>query len=343
MSSSSTAEESNKETQQKQQQQQQQQPSPPVSSNRRVLSIQSHVVHGYVGNKAAVFPLQLLGYDVDFINSVNFASHTGYQHFPFGEIMNGEQLLHILKGLQLNDLLIDIKYMLTGYIGSVSFLEAVVEVLQTIRKQNPSVQYVCDPVLGDNGKYYVPPELTQVYKTKVLPHATVVTPNQFEVEQLTSIEIKTLDDAKRACQALHKLGPSTVFITSCVLENDDETETTKEQQMISIIASTKQQHQQPTDDDNDSSDDYEYYCIECPKIPGNFTGTGDVTAALLLGHLGRGDDIKQVMEKVINTMYLIIEKTYGQKGTTVSSKELKLIQSKNIIEDPTITYKSRKI
>jgi pyridoxine kinase len=203
--------------------------------------------------------------------------------------------------------------------------------------------------LGDNGKYYVPPELTQVYKTKVLPHATVVTPNQFEVEQLTSIQIKTLDDAKRACQALHKLGPSTVFITSCVLENDDETETTtdettKEQQMISIIASTKQQ-QQPTDndDDDDSGDDYEYYCIECPKIPGNFTGTGDVTAALLLGHLGRGDDIKQVMEKVINTMYLIIEKTYGQKGTTVSSKELKLIQSKNIIEDPTITYKSRKI
>ena len=72
---------------------------------KRVLSIQSHVVHGYVGNRAAVFPLQLLGCDVDVINSVNFACHTGYKHFPHGEVMNGDQLRTVLEGLELNGLI----------------------------------------------------------------------------------------------------------------------------------------------------------------------------------------------------------------------------------------------
>mmetsp|Transcript_19849 Transcript_19849/g.21943 ORF Transcript_19849/g.21943 Transcript_19849/m.21943 type:complete len:146 (-) Transcript_19849:117-554(-) len=74
-------------------------------NNKRVLSIQSHVVYGYVGNKAAVFPLQLLGFDVDSVNSVHFSCHTGYKFFPHGEIMNGDQLRTILQGLESNGLL----------------------------------------------------------------------------------------------------------------------------------------------------------------------------------------------------------------------------------------------
>jgi pyridoxine kinase len=159
-------------------------------NNKRVLSIQSHVVSGYVGNKAAVFPLQLLGFDVDFVNSVHFSCHTGYEFFPHGEVMNGEQLRTILKGLELNGLLgttdnnnddngdAVIGSILTGYIGSVSFLEAV-EVVDTVRKYNPNARFVCDPVLGDNGRFYVPKELVDVYRNIVIPKADVVTPNQF--------------------------------------------------------------------------------------------------------------------------------------------------------------------
>ncbi|KAL3904463.1 MAG: hypothetical protein SGILL_010059 [Bacillariaceae sp.] len=301
-----------------------------ASTPPRILSIQSHVVHGYVGNKAAVFPLQLLGFDVDFINSVHFSSHTGYAHFPFGEVMNGDQLRTILKGLEANGLLENTGYMLTGYIGSTSFLEAVLDVLKTAKKFNPQLKFVCDPVMGDDGSFYVPAELAAVYRDVVIPQADVVTPNQFEVEQLTGIQVKTLEDAKEACTKLHKLGPSIVFITSVILVNEDGSL----KDTISIVASKR--------DDSDATK-HEIWKIDCPKIPGSFTGTGDVTASLLLGHLAKKEPLQTVMEKVVNTMYVLIERTHAAKGDTVQSKELKLIQSKDIIENPPSTYKAHSL
>jgi pyridoxine kinase len=300
-------------------------PSPP-----RVLSIQSHVVHGYVGNKAAVFPLQLLGLDVDFINSVQFSSHTGYAHFPFGQVLNDAQLLNLLEGLEKNHLLENVGYLLTGYIGSTAFLQAVLDVLKTAKRSNPQLQFVCDPVLGDHGKFYVPPELAQVYKDVVIPQADVVTPNQFEVEQLTGIKISNLDDAKQACAKLHSMGPSIVFLTSVVLDETPD--------VISIVASSKKS----SESNNDVS--FEQWKIDCPKIPGSFTGTGDVTAALLLGHLAKSNSsdnaLKNAMEKVINSMYVLIERTYQAQGETVQSKELQLIQSKDIIENPPTRFEA---
>lgn len=317
---------------------------------KRVLSIQSHVVHGYVGNRAAVFPLQLLGFDVDFINSVHFACHTGYKHFPHGEVMNGDQLRTVLEGLELNGLIGDdgenggdnsdaIGSVLTGYIGSASFLEAVLDVLGTVRKYNPNARFVCDPVLGDDGKFYVPEDLVDVYKNVVIPKADVVTPNQFETEQLTGIKVETIDDARKACEALHEMGPSIVFITSAILDgtasaeegNDNTDEESDCGKLITIIASKR----------NSVDDQQQMWRIDCPKIPGSFTGTGDVTASLLLGHLdNHPNDLPLVMEKVINTMYLLIKRTHEAKGKTVRSKELRLVQSKDIIEDPPSTFKA---
>lgn len=309
---------------------------------KRVLSIQSHVVHGYVGNRAAVFPLQLLGFDVDFINSVHFASHTGYKHFPYGQVMNGDQLRNVLEGLEINGLIGHdgedggdndeaIGSVLTGYIGSVSFLEAVLDVVATVRKYNPNACFVCDPVMGDDGEFYVPQELVEVYKNVVIPKADVVTPNQFETEQLTGIKVGTTEDARKACEALHDMGPSVVFITSAILDENAKIEDDDANKMITIIASKR----------NKTDGKQELWRIDCPKIPGSFTGTGDVTASLLLGHLeSHPDDLPLVMEKVINTMYLLIQRTHQAKGKTVRSKELRLIQSKDIIENPPSTFKA---
>ncbi|KAL3346246.1 hypothetical protein AABB24_024935 [Solanum stoloniferum] len=153
------------------------------SDTGRVLSIQSHTVQGYVGNKSAVFPLQLLGYDVDPINSVQFSNHTGYPTFK-GQVLNGEQLWELIEGLEANGLLY-YTHLLTGYIGSVSFLNTVLKVVDKLRSVNPKLKFVCDPVMGDEGKLYVPPELVMVYREKVVPVASMLTPNQFEAEQLT--------------------------------------------------------------------------------------------------------------------------------------------------------------
>jgi len=184
----------------------------------RVLSIQSHVVHGYVGNKAAVLPLQILGLEVDFINSVQFSNHTGYPKFT-GERLGGDALGELVSGLRANGL-IGYTHVLTGYIGAASFLRAVIATVKAVREAQPSAVYVCDPVLGDGGRLYVPEELVDIYREEVLPLASVLTPNHFEAELLTRSTIATEDDAFRACAALHARGVRTIVITSAVLRAD---------------------------------------------------------------------------------------------------------------------------
>lgn len=133
------------------------------SSAGRALTIQSHVVSGYVGNKCAVFPLQLHGFDVDPILSVQFSNHTGYGSWK-GEVMTGDQLWSLVEGLETNGLLEGYTHLLTGYIGSASMLRTVARLVRKLRAHNPNLVYVCDPVLGDNGKMYVPAELATIYR-----------------------------------------------------------------------------------------------------------------------------------------------------------------------------------
>eukprot|EP00824_Muranothrix_gubernata_P007585 TRINITY_DN19649_c0_g1_i1.p2 TRINITY_DN19649_c0_g1~~TRINITY_DN19649_c0_g1_i1.p2 ORF type:complete len:247 (+),score=37.48 TRINITY_DN19649_c0_g1_i1:70-810(+) len=185
----------------------------------RVLSIQSHVVSGYVGNKSAVFPLQLLGFDVDPVNSVQFSNHTGYASWR-GEILDGATLWDLVEGMETHDLLRQ-THVLTGYVGSPSFLRTIARIVEKLERQQPNLVYVCDPVLGDEGKLYVPKELVGIYREELFPHATIITPNQFEAEQLTGISIHSQEDALRACDKLHQMGPKTVFITSTSIATDE--------------------------------------------------------------------------------------------------------------------------
>ncbi|KAB0363156.1 hypothetical protein FD754_007312, partial [Muntiacus muntjak] len=113
----------------------------------RVLSIQSHVVRGYVGNRAATFPLQVLGFEVDAVNSVQFSNHTGYSHWK-GQVLNSGELQELYDGLKLNSVN-QYDYVLTGYTRDKSFLAMVVDIVQELKQQNPRLVYVCDPVMGD--------------------------------------------------------------------------------------------------------------------------------------------------------------------------------------------------
>lgn len=255
--------------------------------------------------------------------------------------MKGEQLRSILNGLHRNDLLFEIGHILTGYIGSESFLEAVVDVVKMVRKEveqksQNQLRFVCDPVLGDKGKFYVPIELVELYRKKVIPLADVLTPNQFEAEQLTGIVIRSIDDAKRACHLLHQMGPSLVVVTSMELDCNKDTNN------MTIVASQVQQNL------NDTSEVQEFaWRIDCPILSGHFTGTGDLCAALFLAHTsttGRTnspDDLNLIpvaMEKVVNTMYAILKRTSDAIGDTVKARELKLIQCQDLILNPPTTF-----
>eukprot|EP01032_Pedospumella_encystans_P011726 gene11726-13616_t len=242
----------------------------------RVLSIQSHVVSGYVGNKAAVFPLQVLGFDVDFINSVHFSTHTGYPHRPRGSVLTGDDLSALSEGLSLNHLL-DYDYLLTGYIGSESFLYSILKVLDDIKTVNPNVKYVCDPVLGDNNQYYVPVALVETFKTQLIPRAHMITPNQFEAELLTGIKIQTEEDAVKALIQLHQLGPEIVVLTSAELISETDPSSSPSLHCYVLYPFAGQEG-----DISSNGKVMNVTRIEVSKLAGSFTGTGDATAALML-------------------------------------------------------------
>eukprot|EP01147_Barroeca_monosierra_P009003 gene9003-1333_t len=181
----------------------------------RVLSIQSHVVHGYVGNKAATFPLQTLGIEVDAINSVQFSNHTGYANVK-GTKQAADELWELINGLESNDLL-HYTHILTGYVGTSEFLNAVLGIIRKLKEVNPSIIYVCDPVLGDHGKLYVPKDdlcifndsatdMVPIFRKDLLPLADIITPNQYELELLLVVVFPR----RRRAAGLYTLAPSSV-------------------------------------------------------------------------------------------------------------------------------------
>eukprot|EP00271_Cylindrocystis_brebissonii_P008008 TRINITY_DN22012_c0_g1_i1.p1 TRINITY_DN22012_c0_g1~~TRINITY_DN22012_c0_g1_i1.p1 ORF type:complete len:442 (-),score=39.69 TRINITY_DN22012_c0_g1_i1:780-2105(-) len=289
----------------------------------RVLSIQSHTVQGYVGNKSAVFPLQLLGFDVDPINSVQFSNHTGYPTFK-GDVLNGEQLWALIEGLEANDLL-HYTHLLTGYIGSLSFLDTVLRVIEKLRAVNPNLIYVCDPVMGDNGKLYIKPELVPVYREKIMPLASVLTPNAFEAEQLTGLSIQSAEGVMKAFDLLHNAGPAKVVITSMELDGE-----------LAIFGSERKEGCQ----------DHQFV-IKVPKLASYFTGTGDLTTALLLGWTYKyPDDLARATELTVATLQSVLARTLGDWSRTrvtpsVKQLELRLVQSREDIMNPIIVYHAR--
>ncbi|XP_024890907.1 pyridoxal kinase [Temnothorax curvispinosus] len=282
----------------------------------RILSIQSHVVSGYVGNKSATFPLQLLGFEVDAINSVQLSNHTGYKVFK-GQVLNDKDLEDLVDGLAQNDL-DNYTHLLTGYIGSASFLKRVASLVTILKTKNPNITYVCDPVMGDNGKMYVPEALKEIYKQEVVPLADVVTPNQFELELLTDEKVTNMNELQNAIKKLHQKGPKTVAVSSTELSD----------KLTAVVSTAK---------------DNTLMKVDIPKIPATFTGSGDLFAALFLAHVYLQSDMKATMEKTINSLYSVLLNTYEYSKVYTDTEaqrarkiELRLVQSKNSIENPEI-------
>jgi pyridoxal/pyridoxine/pyridoxamine kinase len=258
-----------------------------------------------------------MGFEVDVINSVQFSNHTGYPFGWEGEVLDGSKLERLIDGLERNGLLDDfsnsagsIGNILTGYIGSESFLTAVVNVVQKLKRLNPKCRYICDPVLGDMGKFYVPKELVDIYRRNVLPLADVITPNQFEIEQLTGITIRSIQDAQRACRSLHDSGVEIVLITSVVfLDNVDNSGDSLEVRGMDITndigyvspldsigmftSQRKFMQQRLHVKDEMESEDFidEQWILYTPRLAGDFTGTGDVCAAIFLGLTSDGSQV----------------------------------------------------
>jgi pyridoxine kinase len=286
----------------------------------RVLSIQSWVAHGHVGNSAAVFVLQRLGCEVAAIHTVQFSNHTGYGAWT-GAVFGPESIGELVDGLEARGVLA-VNAVLSGYMGSVGTVEQVARTVQRVRGLNPAALYCCDPVMGDVGRgVFVRPEIPDLISGFVVPLADVLTPNQFELELLTGQVVDSLEDAIRAVRVLqarmNPLGPRMVLLTSLVRADADVN------QLENLVVA------------GDLA-----YVIATPKMvlepPRN--GTGDTITALFLAHLLRSQDVRRSLELAVNGLYRLLEIT-----DLAGTREIQLVAAQDEFVSPTSGFVARAV
>ncbi len=255
-----------------------------------ILSIQSWVTYGHVGNASAIFPLQRLGAEVWAINTVQFSNHTGYGDWT-GAVYSGESVRDLVDGIAARGALEQCNAVLTGYVGGADIGDAIMHAVASVRRAKPEALYCCDPVIGDTETgVYVRPGIEAFLRMQALPAADIATPNRFEIERLTGLDCSTLHGAKQAVlrlrSMLHRDGPACVLLTSL------ETEQT------------------PADCiDMMTFADGAFHLLRTPRLRLNVNGAGDAVAALFLLHQLRSGSPVVALEAAGSSIYGLLRRT----------------------------------
>jgi pyridoxine kinase len=296
-----------------------------------VLSIQSHVAFGYVGNKAAAFLLQRLGCEVIAINTVQFSNHTGYEDFS-GDVLSREHLSKILEGVERRGVFENLDAILSGYQGDVSLGELILSSVKKIKNINKKMIYLCDPVIGDIGVgRFVKAAVAEFIRDKCLPCADILTPNLFELAYLTGCEVsdfKKISDVQLACENLHQKGPSMILVTSLEgLECLGDKANLPSIHMFLSSVSNKWHREKVS------------YLVQTPKFELNWlpSGSGDSTAAIFLANLLKYGDPKSALEKTAGAMFEIFKATFS-----ANTRELQLIGAQELIVNPSEQFEAIK-
>ena len=183
----------------------------------RVLSIQSHVAYGHVGNSAAVFPLQRIGVEVMPVYTVNFSNHTGYGAWR-GPLISPDDVREVINGIEDRGAFPKVDVVLSGYQGSEGIADVILDAVARIKAANPNAVYSCDPVMGNaKSGCFVAPAIPILLRDRVVPAADVITPNQFELGYLTGTEPGSLESTLESVELARASGPRTVLVTSDML------------------------------------------------------------------------------------------------------------------------------
>ncbi len=271
-----------------------------------VLSIQSHVAYGHVGNRSAVFPLERLGIDVWPVNTVQFSYNTGKPGWC-GTTFGSDNIRGIVHSMDSRGILAGCDSVLSGYMGDAGTGEAILEAVDIVRKAHPAALYCCDPVMGDfPGGLYVKPDLSVFMREQAVPRANIVIPNHFEAELLSGIAIDSLGSALHAVGTIHAMGPEIVILTSFKPSAE---------RSIGFLV----------------SDGGRRFIVSTPLIdfPVPPKGSGDLVSALFLGYYLKERDIEIAIEHSASALYGILEKTLG-----LGMEELAIVEAQECIAHP---------
>jgi pyridoxine kinase len=280
-----------------------------------LLSIQSHVAYGHVGNSAAVFPLQRMGVEVWPIHTVQFSNHTGYGNWQ-GQVFDARTIREVIGGIEQRGVLGECDGVLSGYMGGADVGAAVLDAVATVKRANPSARYACDPVIGDAGRgIFVARGIPEFMKERAVPAADIITPNQFELDYLAGCESRTLTDVLAAVKVVHGLGPRAILVTS--LHTEDTPEET-----IDLLA----------------SDATGRFRLRTPKLPLVVNGAGDAIAALFFADYLRSGKIDEALSRAGSAIFGVLTKT-AQAG----AGEIQLVAAQDEIVQPSRVFEAEMI
>ncbi|WP_200938734.1 pyridoxal kinase PdxY [Modestobacter sp. Leaf380] len=275
-----------------------------------VLSIQSHVAYGHVGNASAVFPLQRLGHEVWPVHTVQFSNHTGYGAWT-GRVFDGQAVEEVVDGIADRGVLGSCDAVLSGYLGSADIGHAVVQTVARVRAANPAAVYCCDPVIGDVGRgVFVRPGIAEFMRDTAVPAADVVTPNHYELDLLTGRETTTLAQVRDAVAALQATGPRVVLTTSLVVEDTPE-------DAVDLLASEGGRH----------------WRVRTPRLGLSVNGAGDAIAALFLAHWMSTGSAAEALGRAAASVFGLL-RTTAEAG----SREILLVAAQEEFVAPTRTF-----
>jgi pyridoxine kinase len=276
-----------------------------------VLSIQSWVACGNVGNTAALFPLQRLGCETWSLNTVAFSNHTGYGKWR-GEAVPAAQIAALFEGIVELGLLRRCDAILSGYLGEPAAGTVLLDIVARVRAANSRALYCCDPVMGDFAPgWYVPAGVPEFYRDRALAIADIATPNRFELEFLTGCPAGTLAEAATAAALLRRRGPGTVFVTSLEPAAD---------RIAALVATADG-----------------VWAVETPRLPIEATGCGDAAAALFLGWLLKGRQPPAALAATIASLWGVLARTVREGG------ELALVAAQDELVAPSRVVRPRRL
>lgn len=280
-----------------------------------ILSIQSHVAYGHVGNDAAAFPLQRLGIEVWPVHTVQFSNHTGYGAWR-GAVFDAAMIADVVEGIAERGVLPACDGVLSGYMGSPEIGEAILGAVAQVKAANPKALYCCDPVIGDVGRgVFVRPGLPEFFRERAIPRADVIAPNHFELDHITGDETRTLAQALKSIDGLHARGPRAILVTSLHVEGTPD-------DAVDLVASGREGR----------------FRVRTPKLPISVNGAGDAIAALFFAHFLRDGSLASALSKAASSVFGVLRRT-AESG----SREILLVEAQEEIVAPSRVFEPERI
>lgn len=281
----------------------------------KILSIQSAVAYGHVGNSAAVFPLQRIGVEVLPVYTVTFSNHTGYGAWR-GPLIAPEDVAAVLTGIEERGVFGQIDAVLSGYQGSEGIGDVIIDAVARVKAANPAAIYACDPVMGNaKSGCFVAPAIPELLRERVVPVADIITPNQFELGFLTGTSPRTIEETLVSADLARAMGPRTVLVTS--VERPDRADGTIEMMVV---------------------DDHGAWIVETPLLPMKANGSGDVTAALFTAHYGSSGDAADALAQTTSSVYDLLALTHES-----GERELQLVEAQEYYAHPRMQFAVRQV